>query len=572
MQDRRNELAAREFDILVIGAGMFGACIAWSAALRGYSVAVIDKGDFANATSANHYKFIHGGIRYLQHLDLIRLRESSREKSALVRIAPHLAYPMPIVFPTYGHGRRGKALMRAAMLVYDILTLDRNRGIKDPVRHTPGGSTLSRERVLEMFPGLPKDDLTGAAVFHDGQMYNSARLVLAFLRSAASKGAIVTNYVSADRVIRENNHVVGCEATDVLSGDQLQIRARTVVNAAGPWGHLLLRDDSTLAPKPKPNFSRDLAFVVNKSICASHAVGCQSASTDSDAILDRGGRHLFLVPWRGMTLVGVWHRYSLAHPDKIAVSREELQEYVNEINNVYSDLDLSTDDITMINTGHILFGPESAQGSDTEHSFAKRSLLIDHSKDGVDGLVTVIGARATVARGVAEKTMNLVQRKLGERVRPSNTHQERIHGGRFDNFAALVDEIRQQLPTGGKQAAVALAHNYGSEYRAVLDCAPDPVFWNVLGSSNVIGAEIVHAIRFEMAKSLSDIVFRRTELGSGGDPGQDAINEAAMIASKEFGWNKEEMADQLQAVEQILRQGGEWNFVDQLAQTEASAT
>jgi len=345
-----------------------------------------------------------------------------------------------------------------------------------------------------------------------------------------------------------------------------------VVNAAGPWGHLLLRDDSTLAPKPKPNFSRDLAFVVNKSICASHAVGCQSASTDSDAILDRGGRHLFLVPWRGMTLVGVWHRYSLAHPDKIAVSREELQEYVNEINNVYSDLNLSTDDITMINTGHILFGPESAQGSDTEHSFAKRSLLIDHSKDGVDGLVTVIGARATVARGVAEKTMNLVQRKLGERVRPSNTHQERIHGGRFDNFAALVDEIRQQLPTGGKQAAVALAHNYGSEYRAVLDCAPDPVFWNVLGSSNVIGAEIVHAIRFEMAKSLSDIVFRRTELGSGGDPGQDAINEAATIASKEFGWNKEEMADQLQAVEQILRQGGQWDFVDQLAQAEASAT
>lgn len=572
MQDKRNELAAREFDILVIGAGMFGACIAWSAALRGYSVAVIDKGDFANATSSNHYKFIHGGIRYLQHLDLIRLRESSREKSALVRIAPHLAYPMPIVFPTYGHGRRGKALMRAAMLVYDILTLDRNRDIKDPVRHTPGGSTLSRERVLEMFPGLPKNDLTGAAVFHDGQMYNSARLVLAFLRSAASKGAIVTNYVSADRVIREKNHVVGCEATDGLSGDPLQIRARMVVNAAGPWGHLLLQDDSTLAPKPKPNFSRDLAFVVNKSICKSHAVGCQSASTDSDAILDRGGRHLFLVPWRGMTLVGVWHRYSLAHPDKIAVSREELQEYVNEINDVYSDLDLSTDDITMINTGHILFGPESAQGSDIEHSFAKRSLLIDHSKDGVDGLVTVIGARATVARGVAEKTMNLVQRKLGERVSRSNTHRERIHGGRFDDFGALVDEIRQQLPTGGKQAALALAHNYGSEYRAVLESAPDPVFWNVLGSSNVIGAEIVHAIRFEMAKSLSDIVFRRTELGSGGDPGQDAINEAATIAGKEFGWDKEEMADQLQSVEKILRQGGQWNFVDQLAQVEASTT
>ena len=572
MQDKRNELAAREFDILVIGAGMFGACIAWSAALRGYSVAVIDKGDFANATSSNHYKFIHGGIRYLQHLDLIRLRESSREKSALIRIAPHLAYPMPIVFPTYGHGRRGKAIMRAAMLAYDVLTLDRNRGIEDSARRTPNGSVLSREQVLKMLPGLPEKDLTGAAVFHDGQMYNSARLVLAFLHSAASKGAIVSNYVRADHVIRKKNDIVGCAATDSLSGNQFQIRARMVVNAAGPWGHLFLQDDATLAPKPKPNFSRDLAFVVNRSVCASHAVGCQSASTDSDAILDRGGRHLFLVPWRGMTLVGVWHRFSLADPDNIAVSREELQEYLDEINEAYSGLDLRMDDITMVNTGHILFGPESAQGPDNEHSFAKRSLLIDHSKDGTNGLITVIGARATVARGVAEKTMDLVQRKLGARVTRSDTHREPVHGGRFGNFADLVDEISQQLPNESKQAAVAIAHNYGSDYRAVLECAADPEYLSPIGNTNVIGAEVVHAIRCEMARSLADIVFRRTELGSGGAPGQDAIDQAANIASKEFGWDKEEMADQVRTVDHILRQGGQWNFVDQLAQEEASST
>jgi glycerol-3-phosphate dehydrogenase len=572
MKDRREELPAQEFDILVIGAGMFGACIAWSAALRGYSVAVIDKGDFANATSSNHYKFIHGGIRYLQHLDLVRLRESSREKSALIRIAPHLAYPMPIVFPTYGHGRRGKALMRAAMLAYDVLTLDRNRGIEDPVRHTPNGSVIGREQVLKMFPGVPKDDLTGAAVFHDGQMYNSARLVLAFLRSAESKNAVVSNYVSADRLIREKDEIVGCAATDILSGNKFQIRARMVVNAAGPWGHLLLQDDSTLAPRPEPSFSRDLAFVVNKSVCTTHAVGCQSASTDSDAVLDRGGRHLFLVPWRGMTLVGVWHRYSFAHPDKIEVSREELQEYVNEINEVYSGLDLRMDDIAMINTGHILFGPKTAQGPENEHSFAKRSLLIDHAKDGIDGLVTIIGARATVARGAAEKTMNLVQRKLGERVTRSNTDRERLHGGRFSDFAALVDEIEQQLPDEGKHAAKALAHNYGSEYREVLECAAESTYRNAIGNTNVIAAEVIHAIRFEMAKTLTDIVFRRTELGSGGDPGQDAVHQAAKIASAEFGWDKDEMADQIQTVEKILRQGGPWNFVDQLAQTEASST
>ncbi len=572
MKDRRKELADRKFDILVIGAGIFGACIAWSAALRGYSVAVIDKGDFANATSSNHYKFIHGGIRYLQHLDLIRLRESSREKSALIRIAPHLAYPMPIVFPTYGYGRRGKALMQAAMLIYDMLTVDRNRGIEDPKRQTPSGSVIGREQVLGMFPGTPKDGLTGAAVFFDGQMYNPARLVLAFLRSAVSKGAIVSNYVSADNLIRENNEIVGCAATDGLSGNQFHIRARMVVNAAGPWGHQLLREDPTLAPQPEPSFSRDLAFVVNKSVFATHAIGCQSASADSDSIIDRGGRHLFLVPWRGMTLVGVWHRYSLADPDDISVSREELQEYLDEMNTAYGGLNLCMDDITMVNTGHILFGSEAAQGSETEHSFAKRSLLIDHAEDGVEGIVTIIGARATVARGAAEKTMDLIQRKFGEKIRRSKTEIERIHGGTFDNFDALVDEIRTQLPAESKHAAESIAHNYGSDYAAVLECASDSTLRNTVGNSNVIGAEVIHAVRYEMAKTLADIVLRRTELGSGGDPGDEAIYDAAKIASSELGWDEEETDSQVRFVQKILRQGGPWNFVDQLPPMETSTT
>ena len=572
MKDRRTELADKTFDILVIGAGMFGACIAWSAAVRGYSVAIIDKGDFSGATSSNHYKFIHGGIRYLQHLDLVRLRESSQEKSALIRTAPHLAYPMPVVFPTYGHGRRGKFLMRAAMLVYDILTFDRNRGIDDPSRRTPNGSVIGRDSVLQMFPGTPRDGLTGAAVFYDGQMYNPARLVLAYLHSAASKGAIVANYVNADKLIREQDSVVGCRATDGLSGKQFDIRARMVVNAAGPWGHRILQDDPSLAPEPEPSFSRDLAFVVDKSVCTTHAIGCQSATADSDAILDRGGRHLFLVPWRGMTLIGVWHRYTLGHPDNIHVSREEIREYIDEINGAYDKLNLRIEDIGMINTGHILFGEETAQGSEKEHSFAKRSILFDHSKNGVQGLLTVIGARATVARGVAEKTMDLVQRKLGEKITRSNTDVERLHGGHFKDFSVLVNEIRQKLPPESESAATALAHNYGSEYTAVLECASDSSLRQPVGDSNVIRAEAVHAVRHEMAKNLADVVVRRTELGSGNHPGDDALHDVAAIVAHELGWDAQETDAQLQAVDAVLRQGGPWQFVEQLPQEETTTT
>jgi len=210
-----------------------------------------------------------------------------------------------------------------------------------------------------------------------------------------------------------------------------------------------------------------------------------------------------------------------------------------------------------------------AQGTDHEHSFAKRSLLIDHALHGTEGLVSVIGARATVARGVAEKTMDLVQQKLDDRPVCPATERERIYGGHFNNFASLVAEIRQQLPEGSRHAATALAHNYGSEYAQVFNCAADATQLEPIGNSNVIAAELVHAIRHEMARTLTDIVVRRTELGSGGHPGDAALSQAAAIAGAEFGWDPQQTAAELSAAERLLRQCGPWNFVEHLAAEEA---
>lgn len=568
MQIDRFQLAAQKFDVIVIGAGMFGACVAWNAALQGYSVAVIDKGDFAGATSSNHLKFIHGGIRYLQHLDLMRLWESCRERSALLRIAPHLAYPVPIVLPTYGYGRRSKALMRVGMFAYDCLTLGRNRGIKDSGRTVPNGSTMSRADVLEMFPGVPSAGLTGAAVFFDAQMYNPARLVLAFLKSAAAKGAVVANYVVAERIVCEGGHIKGCIAVDGLSGEKFEIAGKVVVNAAGPWAHRLLKDGLGLELDPKPSFSRDLAFVVNCSISDSHAVGCQIESGDSDAVLDRGGRHIFLVPWRGKMLVGVWHRYTEVHPDKISVSRAELESYLEEINGAYSGLNLRYEDIGIVNTGLILFGSKKAQDGEKGHSFAKRSLLFDHAKDGIEGLITIIGVRATVARGEAADVGKLIQLKLQKTGVVTNTQWERLHGAEFDNFGNLVDEIRDVLPTGDTALATALAHNYGSEYKEVLKCASEKVLLEPIGCTNVLGAEAIHAVRFEWATSLEDIVLRRTELASAGDPGGDAIEQVAQIVAPIFDWDREEVTAQVKMTRSLLENRGPWECVGQFEQDE----
>jgi glycerol-3-phosphate dehydrogenase len=175
-------LAAESFDVLIIGGGAFGAAAAWDATLRGLKVALIEQSDFGSGASAECFKMVHGGIRYLQHADVRRLRYSCAQRSALLRIAPHLVTPLPIVIPTYGHGRQGKAFLAAGMLAYDTLTIGRNSGIRDPSRQIRGMELLSRPKVLELFPDLEPRALTGGAVFEDCQMYNAARLVLAFVK------------------------------------------------------------------------------------------------------------------------------------------------------------------------------------------------------------------------------------------------------------------------------------------------------------------------------------------------------------------------------------------------------
>jgi glycerol-3-phosphate dehydrogenase len=137
MKRNISQLTNKGFDVVIIGGGMFGVCAAWEAAQRGLSAALIERGDFCQATSANHFKMVHGGIRYLQHLDINRIRESSRERAAFLRTSPHLVQPLPIVIPTYGHGMKGKEVLGAGMFLYDVLTADRNRGIPDPLRRIP---------------------------------------------------------------------------------------------------------------------------------------------------------------------------------------------------------------------------------------------------------------------------------------------------------------------------------------------------------------------------------------------------------------------------------------------------
>ncbi len=548
-QDNIKKLTEDRFDLVIVGGGIFAACAAWDAVLRGLSVALIEKEDFCSGVSANSFKMIHGGIRYLQHGDIVRLRSSCHERSAMLRIAPHLVQPLPILIPTYGYGKSGKFYLGAGMLLYDLLTLGRNRGIRDPKRHIPWSGFLNKEEVLQEYPDLEKEGLTGAALFSDGQMYNPTRLVLAFIKSAMGKGAQVANYVEATGLIQEQSKVVAVNAVDKLSGQSLTIQAKTVLNAAGPWSEWFLSDTVRDNNAEKGVYSRDACFVIKRRFKSHSAIAVQGRTKDPDALLSRPARHLFLVPWRDYTLVGVWHVVLTNHPEEVTVEKSEIETFIDEINWAYPGFDLKPGDVEIWNAGLVPFG-ENEEGAENL-SYGKRSHLIDHKQeDGVDGFVTLIGIRYTTARGDAAKALDMVCSKLGVRTGRPATESIPVAGGDIENFDVLVQQLYQKQELSLSEDCVrALAHNYGTDAGSIIDMATqDRSLANTVGNTRVLLAEVKYAVDYDMAYTLSDIVFRRTDLATGGNPGEGAIRTCAEQMATLLDWDERETQCQVDAV------------------------
>jgi len=544
-------LTEQEHDLVIIGGGIFAACAAWDATLRGLSVALIEKQDFASGTSANSFKFIHGGIRYLQHADVIRLKASCRERSAMLRIAPHLVVPMPVLIPTYGHGTSGKIFLGIGMFIYDVLTLGRNRGIRDPQRQIRWTRFFNKKQVLAEYPDLDQLGLTGAAMFSDAQMYNPTRLVLAFIKSAVAGGAQVANYVAAKGLIREGNRVTGVQAVDNISGEQIEIKAKVVLNAAGPWSDWLLEQALPETNPQKNVYSRDACFVIKRRFSSPRAIAVQGRTKDPDALLSRPARHLFLVPWRDYTLVGVWHVVWKQHPEQVTVKEDEVQDFIDEINWAYPTLNLKTEDVCMWNAGLVPFG-ENEEGAD-DLSYGKRSHFIDHKiQDDLDNLITLIGIRYTTARGDSAKAIDLVCKKLGRAGVKAATETTPLSGGDIADFELMVQQLYKQQSLGlSEECLRALVHNYGTEAGALLALATkDKTLAVTLGETQVLKVEIKYAVEHEMAFELADVVFRRTDLATGSSPGAPVLADCAEYMAAMLNWDESKKQAQLDAVKQ----------------------
>lgn len=394
-------LTGREHDLAIVGGGIYGAAAAWDAAQRGLRVALIEARDFGSGASWNSLKTIHGGLRHLQRADVAGLRDSARERSALLRIAPRLVRPLPCLVPTYGHGPAGREALGIALLLNDLLTQRRNDGVP-PEGHVPRGHLLSRGEVLDRVPGLESRGLTGGALWYDAQAESTERLTLAFVLAAADAGAVVVNHAEVTVLLRSGERVTGVSVRDVSvrdgeGGGGFEVRARMVLNAAGPGASRLLAG-AGLARPPVP-LLRAINLVLRRPVVRNHAVGGRGA-----------GRFLFLAPWRDRALVGT--AYEPAQPGTGAAFAEA---FLAEAQCAYPWAGITRDDVNLVHQG-LVPGAGSADG------LWMKPLLVDHQRqDGVPGLVTMVGVKYTTARAVAERAIDLVLRRLGSPIVPCRT-------------------------------------------------------------------------------------------------------------------------------------------------------
>lgn len=537
-------LTDRVYDVVIIGGGIYGLTTAWDAALRGMSVLVLEQADFAHATSSAHYKLVHGGLRYLQHLDLKRMRISIRERRWMMQAAPHLVSPVEFVIPCYGHGMKGAEVLRAAFLLNDLIGWDRNRGI-EAGRRIPRGRLLSKTECLRRVPGFRAEGLKAGAVYADAQVYSSERFAMAIARSAAEAGAVLINNAEVVGAILEETKVTGLRVRDRARGETVTVQGKLVVNMTGPWSEItraLIRD-----PNPPREVIRSKGVQFFTRPLADCGFTVETRQKDRSAKIARGGRSLFVQPWRGCSFIGQSDKLYKGPPGDFAVTEADLQAFLAEFNEAYPAAALKREDVIHVLGGMVPVGSDDPNPDAA--NISHRYEILDHATaDGLQNFISVIGVKFTICRQIAEQVVDLCQRKLGTPVTPCPTRTAKVWGGQLPNVAEAVTALasRTGLPP---PAAAHLVHLYGDKAETVLEVGGDPT--PLPGRGETLAAEIRHAVLQEAPRNLADVVLRRTDLGTLGHPGHEALKTAAGLMGDLCGWDATRQTAEIAAVDAL---------------------
>lgn len=524
----------RDYDVLVVGGGITGAAVAYEASARGLSVALVEKGDIGGATSAATGKLIHGGLRYLKNFEIGLVHESLAERRILSNIAPGLVEPFPIVLPQPG------LLEHVGLTFYDALSLDRNR-VNDPSRRIPAHRRM-KPAELEAH-GL--GHMESAILYYDCLMPSPERLTLAFLRSAVAHGAAFLTYAPVVELLMKGSRVVGAKVEDAVAGTTVEVKARMVVNATGPWAHDLLgttRATEGLAGSP-PAVRSEGIYLITKQL--------------SDLMVlyvsERG--HFSFAPWRGHSLIGPTETNYRGAVEDWRVTRKSIEDFLAHINETSRLPEpIGIDDVLTAYGG---LRPLVESSADDTYGASRASEFMDHARDGIGGIITAIGAKYTTARALAAKTTQHIVKLLGVSAPPSRTDEAPLDACGVGKLSDAIECARAAWPDFSETTITQLVRFYGTAYEEVLGLAREQSeLSELLNADGEILAQAIFAVRNEAAVSLRDVLLRRTGLGTLGDPGDGMFERVASVVARESGWSDERCADELEAAQTAVRVPG----------------
>lgn len=534
-------LADSRFDVLVIGAGIYGAATAWDATSRGLHVALIDRGDFGSGTSFHNLKTLHGGLRSLQAMNLRQMRRFIRERRALVRIAPHLVRPLPFIVPTSTRLTRHARFMQVGLALNDLAAHDRSDGITDPDLHLPRGTVVSRAEALRLNPFVDPDAVAGGAVWYDYQMTNADRMTFSFALSAAAGGAATANYLGAESLLLDGGRVSGARVRDGIAGERFDVRASVTINATGAWAPELAASlPGATGGGPAGLLSRAMNVVVRE---PARDYACGGAVD---------GRFLFLVPWRNVSILGTSHDAHRGPASALDVSAADLESFLAEGRRAFPRAGLEMSDVRLVHRGLL----PMVSGNGRHVTLLRESTVVDHAGRGTPGLISIHGVRYTTARETAVDAADTAFRVLGSS-RPPPSHSDRtpLTGGDIARVSGFIADAARRHPDVPAAVLARLVRTYGTTYQAVLALAAGaPHLAAPLGERcEVTALEIAYATRREMALTLADALIRRTEAGSAGHPGDDAVQRAADVMTAERGWDTARRQAEIDAVEAFYK-------------------
>lgn len=538
-QERLEQLGQDDFDLLIIGGGITGAGLALDAALRGLQVALVEKRDFAAGTSSRSTKLLHGGLRYLEHFDFAMVREGLRERATLLKIAPHLAEPFSFLIPVYQQSKRNydhPLKMRAGLILYDLLAgrfrLERHRRI-------------NRQEALQLAPQLDSQGLQGAFVYSDCRT-NDARLVIEVLKSANQQGAIIANYTTVEGFTKNTNGQIAAACLrDVLTGKTLAAKAKLIINATGVWMDNVRDLD---AAQSSSTIVKSLRVRPSKGIHLTISAERLQVTTAWLIPALTGHRFYFVVPWEGRINIGTTDTDYTGDKDAPCAEAREVQEILDAINAFFPEAKLQRSDVisTWAGLRPLIGDPEAKSTTDV----SRKEAVIENA----DGLISIAGGKLTTYRLMAERGIDLAARRLQERfnIKVKNekpTTEFIVSGGaiRREEIEAKAKGISasEQLKI---ETARHLLNAYGADAKLVCEIANENARLreSIIEGLPHIFAEVVYALRYEMALTLADVFARRTRLLMiAGKTTLECAAKVAELMAQELGWSESEIEKQL---------------------------